>query len=132
MGNLTSGDDCQHPEGSKTSDFFGGVLHGILGLVGFGDLVNPLGDAQSSVTKALNDINSTTAMMSVATMKATQKEIEDVTKSLNVHLALTSQINTMQTDQLRDELKEENLFLIILSVLIVLLIFFFLIQKKCC
>jgi dipeptide/tripeptide permease len=132
MGNITSGDDCQHPVGSKTSDFFGGVLHGVLGLVGFGDLVNPLGDAQSSVTKALNHINSTTAMMSVATTRASQTEIEWVTKSLNVHLDLISQINAMQTDQLRDEIKQENLFLIILSVLLVLLIFFFLIQKKCC
>ena len=132
MGNITSGGGCQHPVGNKASDFFGGFAHGLLGLFGAGDLVNPLGDAQSSVTKALNHINSTTAMMSVGAVKAQQKEIEWVTKSINDHLALISQINTMQTDQLRDELKEENLFLIILSVLIVLLIFFFLIQKKCC
>ena len=117
---------------AQSSDFFGGFVHGILGLFGAGSLVDPLGDAQSSVQAALKDINQTTAAQSLAVAQGTEKEIEELFLNMNQHLDLINQINQNQTDQLWDTVRQENLFLIILSMLIVLLIFFFLIQKKCC
>ena len=132
MGAIISGGNCKHPEKATASDFFGGAAHGFLGMFGLGELVDPLGDAHKDIQSALSDINSTTAAMSLKLAQKQSIVTEEVFKNLNMRMDLMGQLTQEQNDQVLDSIKQENLFLSILSMLVVILIFFFLIQKKCC
>jgi len=130
---LINSGKCKHTPGKTTLDVLGGAVHGFLSLFGLGSVgPDPLGDAQSSVNNALKNINSVTAQQSLAAATLQEKDMETLYQNIQDHAKLENIIIQDQTNQLWEAIKEENLFLLILSVLIFMLIFFFLIQKKCC
>ena len=114
----------------KASDFFGGFVHGILGLFGAGSLVDPLGDAKSKLATAQQTVNSQTAALSIASAQGSIKLdnalIQDVMAKHHEMVLYTQGA----TSALWDAIATENLFITIFSILLLVLIFFFLIQKK--
>lgn len=133
MSNLIKSGQCKHTTAQTASDTVGGAIHGLFSLFGFGSIgPNPLGDAQSSVSNALKNINKVTAQQSLAAAAAGQTEMNAMYKSIQTHTELENIIIQDQTNQIWEAIQEENLFLLYLGILIVVTVFFFLIRKKCC
>ncbi len=110
--------------GNYASDAGKGVANGLLGLVGLGDVYDPIGDQRAK----LADINAKTrAMMDIGTLQSLQVGTE-ISKQLFIDLKYRSrQMESFvkyNDGLIWQELARENLFITILFVVLLIVVFY--------
>ena len=113
---------CKGNSTASVGDFFGGMVHGALSLFGAGQLVDPMGDATSSLNNAIKTINSQTAVNSLGMFKLEDRERAIMLNFQNVQQEKIHMLMKQQSDELWDAIKQENLFMSVLGMLVLVII----------
>jgi hypothetical protein len=114
------------------SNFGSGLGHGVLALVGLGDLYNPLGDAENQLSQATQDMNTMVGKMSslvVTNIVNTDFKIEQWVTDSHDSLQATANFND---EILKQAIVENSLFIGITAAAVLILIFFTMLHKDCC
>jgi hypothetical protein len=110
------------------ANFFEGISHGFLALVGFGDLVDPLGDSQKALTDANQQMQNITnqAVLRGFTMQGElNQNLYTFIKQQNGVLKQTADLNN---EIIYENIQSGSLFLA-LSILSIFIIIFYLLLK---
>lgn len=113
---------------SKTEDTIAGLQHGVLGLFGFGSAYDPLGDLQSELSNAQQNMQAVINTASYASIKeqtVLNKDLWSYIQTNNSDIQATMELYNQLA---MDDMQKENLFISILSSLIIIIIFFMLIK----
>jgi hypothetical protein len=113
---------------STGTDLLGGLGHGLLSLFGWGEVSDPLGDLRSSLSEAKDTLQTTvnTAALKLSTSQDElnkqlwtdiQTRFGDVQDSIKLY-------NTLAFNNVT----QQNVFLVFLSIILVMLIFFMLVN----
>jgi len=111
------------------SNFFSGMTHGFAGLLGLGQMYDPLGDLSSQLSSKIAEFNSITAQYSLASAVAITNRISTFEQYMNTQGAVARKQVQVTTDMLAQSLENDNLFIIYLYVLIFIVIIYLIIRK---
>lgn len=110
------------------ADFFAGLTHGMLSLVGAGDLYDPLGDLNSSLAaanSALQQAKDTGAYKVLEWNETVQegmiKFMEGQGKVIDKQMEYFNKVTL-------DKLQDVNVFMVLLSLMVIIIVFFLLIK----
>lgn len=101
-----------------------GLGHGALGLIGLGSVYDPMGDLRSELADKNNQMQQYLNGMSFAVLQQEQREIDKFWAVFQQNNATTSEIMKYNSTLINDNLKEQTLFLAILSMLVIIIIIF--------
>ena len=110
------------------ANFFSGLTHGMLGLVGAGEAFDPLGDLRSTLSNAKSALQDAQNLGAFTYDKAQKEWDQAITQYMagnNNIIEEQMQYYNMLTN---DKLQEVNVFMILLSLLVIIIIFFLLIK----
>lgn len=110
----------------------GGIAHGLAGLFGLGNLYDPMGELRGELSSSVAKLNNMTASESIAAVEGISSEIKTMYNTLELDKTVSDTMNKLNNDLIWNSIKQENLFLGVLSSVIIIIVFYLLIQKKCC
>lgn len=110
----------------------GGIAHGMAGLFGLGNLYDPMGELRGELSSSVAKLNNMTAGKSIAAVEGISSEIKTMYNTLSLDQEVSDSMNKLNNSLLWNTIKQENLFLGVLSSVIIIIVFYLLIQKKCC
>lgn len=113
---------------SKTADTIEGLGHGVLSLLGFGEQYNPLGELQSELANASQNMRTVIDTASYATIKQQTVLNKDLWNYIQTNNSNIQASIELYNKLAMDGIQKENLFTSLLSLLVVIIIFFMLIK----
>jgi len=106
-----------------------GLGHGVLGLVGFGSVYDPLGDLRSELSSKVSEFNSITAEYSYKTAVAQLKQMEALQELMRTNGAVARLQLQVTSQMIWDTIETENLFIMFLYILIFIIVLYLIIKK---
>jgi len=113
------------------SNFIEGAGHGFLALFGAGAVYDPMGDKRSDLSQAKSDMQTTINNMTLEAIKVQASLDEDFYNFMKVQQDTINDQNALTDAQIWDAIKQENMFLVLISVLVIIIVFFMLIRNDC-
>jgi predicted PurR-regulated permease PerM len=117
---------------SNVASGFGGAFNSMLSMFGGGALCDPLGNASSAYSNAMQNYQEIMNSYMVSFAKIEQQELSAFYDAFQINNEkINKQMNLINTT-FSDILQKEELFIIVLYILFFIFLTFFLIRKKCC
>lgn len=114
------------------NDVMSGAGHGMLSLLGLGQLYDPIGDLRSKLSSSIQRQSQMVSAESLAVASATNETIKNMYVFQGLMRDRLQKSIDLNQSMVWNSLQQENFFISVLSVLVIIIIFFMLIQKKCC
>jgi hypothetical protein len=105
-----------------------GIGSGLAGLVGFGQMYNPVADAQGKVQAATQHLNNIAAQDAFLGLKALQGEVGGLSQAVSANINQMRKVIQKNQTIAFQKLAEENYFLIILFIFIFIIFIYLLLQ----
>lgn len=113
-------------------DFFSGIGHGLLSLVGAGKLYDPIGDLRGKLANAVAQQNSMVASEALAGLQVEQTELQDLYQLMQANQDKMKKMNEVNNALLWNSVEETNMFITFLGMSVLVIVFFMISERKCC
>lgn len=117
---------------NQGSDWFFGSINGFLSLFGAGSLIDPLGDARSEYDSAIQNMQDIYNNNNLLFALKSEQTFEDFYNLVKIQNSFLDTKIKQNTQIFNDTIKQENLFMTLLSMIVFIIIFYLLFAKKCC
>jgi hypothetical protein len=109
-------------------DIIKGAGHGVIALLGVGELYNPLGDLRSELSTANSNLQNLKNTSTFQILDGQSKVENDLFKYIQTNNSTISKTMEMYNEMSMDGIQQENLFISVLSMLVIIIIFFMVIR----
>lgn len=110
------------------NNFFQGLGHGLLGLVGMGEFFDPLGGEKAELQKSMQTLQThfrNGTMQALTGINTNIKELFTLTES---NKDVIERIMNFYNEKIYGNLQETNMFVATLYMLVIIIIFFYLVK----
>ena len=107
-------------------DFFAGLGHGVLALIGLGSVYDPLGDKRAEVAEATQKIQNTINASSLAISKEQLQLDSDLWQYITTNNDELQETMKYYNEIALDSIDTTNTFLSIIGIIVFLILFFLL------
>ena|SRR3990167_10050804 len=110
----------------------GGIGNGLLSILGLGSLVDPLGDAKAQLNNAINDMNSMTAVQTLAIAMQQVKIEQDLLNFMQTNNNLISETVQSLNNSINNDFDISKVVMGTLAIIVMIFLAFYIAEKKCC
>jgi hypothetical protein len=107
-------------------NFWEGVAHGALALVGLGSKYDPMGDLRAQYSQGIQQLESMTQQKSLLALQKENTNIIKLANALNTQELFIQKVINDNTSHIMNNIKTTNMFLAIVAIMVIVLILYLL------